>query len=67
MLPVQLFDMPPFTAFPLVSGIKDKVDAVLTVGETVYVACTGGIVHVYELQYPQDSEWLCLHRVLQWD
>jgi hypothetical protein len=48
--------MPPFTAFPLVSGIKDKVEAVLTVGETVYVACGGGSLQVYDLQYPQDSE-----------
>ncbi|KAI5452750.1 Vacuolar morphogenesis protein 6 [Naganishia albida] len=45
--------MPPFTSVPLVSGIKHKPEALLHVGETIYVAA-GGALQVYEIQYPQD-------------
>ncbi|KAJ9101777.1 hypothetical protein QFC21_003116 [Naganishia friedmannii] len=48
--------MPPFTYSPLISGIKEKVEAVLAVGQRIYVACNGGILQIYELQYAQDAE-----------
>lgn len=47
--------MPPFTPVPLVSGIKHKPEALLHVGETIYVAA-GGALQVYEIQYPQDGQ-----------
>ncbi|KAJ9122804.1 hypothetical protein QFC24_004235 [Naganishia onofrii] len=48
--------MPPFAYSPLISGIKEKVEAVLAVGQKIYVACNGGILQVYELQYAQDAD-----------
>ncbi|KAJ9116996.1 hypothetical protein QFC22_004654 [Naganishia vaughanmartiniae] len=48
--------MPPFTHTPLISGIKERAEAVLAVGQRIYVACSGGILQVYELQYAQDAE-----------